>query len=291
MFVAVLSDKPELRESFCKLAGKEISRDDMAFYSTEGGKWLVDPVHYPEKIQPLLYSLSMADAVVLLVDGLTPKVGELIVALNSMKLDRGILVSSIQLPVAGTVLEKYEKVPDQNAAREKMLSMQNTSGGEDAFGLIHKTANLPSIGHVAYGALKSGTLKKQDKLFILPERKDLEVRSIHVDGKEVEELSAPSRFEIAYKGDLVERGMLAPLRNEFQVENVVNGRFTKSPFFKDELKGRIHAYGNMQYVEGNVTDNDLTLSAPLAFEKGETLLVIDASNQKLRIAGVFQSKW
>jgi hypothetical protein len=47
----------------------------------------------------------------------------------------------------------------------------------------------------------------------------------------------------------------------------------------------------MQYLEGTVTDNDLTLSQPLAFEKGESILVVDASNQKLRIAGVFQSKW
>ena len=28
-----------------------------------------------------------------------------------------------------------------------------------------------------------------------------------------------------------------------------------------------------------------------ADKKGESILVIDASNQKLRIAGVFQSKW
>lgn len=292
MFVAVLSDKPELREQFCKLIGKEISKDDLGLYSAEaGGKiWLVDPVHYPEKIQPLLYSLSMADFVVFLVDGLTPKIGELMVAVNSLRLDKGILVTNIALPTAGTVLEKYEKVADQNAAREKLLAASATAG-ENPFGLVYKTANIPSLGHVAYGAIKGGKIKKQDKLFILPDGKDVEVRSIHVDGEGVDELSATSSFEIAYKGDLVERGILAPLRHEFQVESIVNGKFTKNPFYKDELKGKIHAYTNMQYVEGHITDNDLTLSAPLAFEKGETILVIDASNQKLRIAGVFQSKW
>jgi selenocysteine-specific translation elongation factor len=144
---------------------------------------------------------------------------------------------------------------------------------------------------VAYGTLKGGTMKKQDKMFLLPDRKEIEVRSINVDGTGVDELQAASGFEMAYKGDLIERGILAPLRNEYQVENIVNGRFVKNPFFKDELKGKIHAYANMQYVEGHFTDNDLTLSAPLAFEKGELILVIDASNQKLRIAGVFQSKW
>jgi hypothetical protein len=71
----------------------------------------------------------------------------------------------------------------------------------------------------------------------------------------------------------------------------VNGRFSKTPFFRDELKGKIHAYANMQFVEGHMSDNDLTLGQPIAYEKGEIMLVVDASNQKLRIAGPFQSKW
>ena len=122
MFVAVLSDKPELRENFCKFIGKEISKDDIAVYSADGKIWLIDPLHYPEKIQPLLYSLSMADMVVLLVDSLSPKIGELLVAINAMKIAKGIIVSSVPLPVTGTVLEKYEKVADQNAAKEKVLA-------------------------------------------------------------------------------------------------------------------------------------------------------------------------
>lgn len=294
MFVAVLSDKPELRENFCKSMGKELSKEDVAIYSAEANNrkiWLVDPVHYPEKIQPLLYSLSMADLVVFLVDGLSPKVGELLVAVNSMKLDKGILLSNVSLPVAGTVLEKYEKVVDFAAAKEKVLQQQAGLTGDAVFGLIHGVSSVPSVGHVINGALKSGKVKKHDALFVLPACADLEVRNIYVEGAEADEISASSKFEIAYKGDPAGVGLLVPLRHEFQVEKIVNGRFVKSPFFKDELKGKIRAYSNMQYVEGHVTENDITLSEPLAFEKGESILIIDASNQKLRIAGTFQSKW
>ncbi|MBI2079886.1 hypothetical protein HYT84_03905 [Candidatus Micrarchaeota archaeon] len=293
MFVAVLSDKPELRENFCKLFGTEVSKGDLGLYSDAINPkiWVINPINYPEKIQSLLYTLSMADAVVLIVDGLSPKVGELLVAINSLKLDKGILVSNMPIPVAGTVLEKYEKATTISEAKEKILSLPIGKSEENPIGLIHKTSNLPSLGNVAFGALKGGKIKKHDRLYLLPACKDFDIRSIHVGTNELDELNATSHFEIAYKGDLVERSILVPLRHEFQVENIVNGRFIKSPFFKDELKGKIHAYTNMQYVEGNVTDNDLTLSAPLAFEKGETILVIDASNQKLRVAGVFQSKW
>jgi selenocysteine-specific translation elongation factor len=293
LFVAVLSDKPEAREQFCKM-GTEISKGDVSFYSVSQGDktiTLADPTHYPEKIQPLLYSLSMADHVVLIVDALTPKIGEIIVALDSMKMESGTLVSKAALPLKGTVLDKYAVVADTEAAKVRIFSLPSPSGGENLLALASKCESIKSVGNVMHGTIRSGKVKKSDKLFLLPEGKDIEIRSVKADGKESEEAGAGAMVELAYRGDLFERGIIAPIRNEFQVENVINGHFTKSPFYKDELKGRIHAYSNLQYVEGVVNENDLNLSAPLAYEKGETILVIDASNQKLRIAGAFRSKW
>lgn len=290
LLVAVLSDKPDLRAGFCGSFGKEISKGDVSFYKA-GNNTLMDPTLYPEKIQPLLYTLSMADYVVLLVDGLTPKVGEMMVALDSLKLEKGTIVSKTALPLAGTILEKYQKAADNASAMSNVSSAQASYPGENAVVLVTKTEAVKSIGNVALGAVRSGKLKKADRFFVLPEKKELEVRSIIVDGTEVEEASAGSKVDLAFKGELFERGILAPLRNDYEIGNIVNGHFKRSPFFKDELKGRIHAYTNLQYVEGMVTDNDITLSAPLAYEKGEQILIIDASNQKLRIAGVFASKW
>lgn len=295
MFVAVLSDKPELREQFCKSIGRETGKDDISFYSANASNrilTLVEPTLYPEKIQPLLYTLSIADCAVLLVDTLTPKIGEIIVALNALRIEKGVVVSGVQLPIAGTVLDKYEKATDISTAKEKLLVLQRGDGGENTVALVDKAFTVKSVGNVALGVVKSGKIKKHDRLFLLPTKKEIEVRSIQISDVDSEEAVAGDRFGIAYKGEAFEgRGILVPLRNEFQVEAVINGRFNKSPFFKDELKGKIHAYTNMQFVEGTVTDNDLTLSQPLAFEKGETILVVDASNQKLRIAGTFQSRW
>jgi selenocysteine-specific translation elongation factor len=294
MFVAVLSDKPELREKFCSMVGKETGKDDISFYHAESGGnaiTLVEPTLYPDKIQPLLYSLSMADYVVLLVDALTPKVGEIMVALNAMKLDKGVMVSSVQLPIAGMVLEKYDKAADMEAAKAKVLAFQAGAAGEATLALVDKSFAVKSVGNVALGVVKSGKISRHEKLFLLPEKKEIEVRTIQISDADSEQAEAGARFGMAYKGELLERGVLVPLRNDFQVEGIVNGKFVKSPFFKDELKGKIHAYTNMQFVEGNVFENELKLNSPLAFEKGELILVVDASNQKLRVAGVFQSKW
>jgi selenocysteine-specific translation elongation factor len=294
MFVAVLSDRPDLREAFCRSLGKVETAGELAFYSAEHeGKCitLIDPVQYPERIQPLLHSLSMADYVVLVVDALTPKIGEIIVAVNSLKLDKGVIISKSALPLGGTALEKFDKVADSEGAKAKVLSFQRDAPGEAVLALADRTENVSGMGNVAHCALRSGKLKKADKLFLLPEKKDLEARSLMLGRGEVEEVSAGARFSMAYRGDAFERGLLVPIRHEHEIGNVINGRFIKSPFYKDELKGKIHAYTNLQFVEGHLNENDLTLSQPIAYEKGELILVVDASNQKLRIAGAFQSKW
>lgn len=291
MLVAVLSDKPELRKRFCALAGKEATGDGITFYPCEAGITLVEPTDYPEKIQPLIYSLSMADYAVLLVDGLSPKVGELIIALTSMRIDRGMIMSNVPLPIGGTVLDKYENVADLAAAAAKVKALQPEAGGEQMVALVHRTEQVKSLGHVAYGVVKSGKIRKQDKLYVLPEKKEIEVRSLQVGGSEADEAVAGTHVSLVFKGEPFEKGILVPMRNEYEISNVVNGRFAKSPFFRDELKGKIHAYANMQFVEGTLNESDITLSQPLAFEKGEQIVIVDASNQKLRIAGIFQSKW
>ncbi len=294
MFVTVLSDKPELREKFCNMLGAQISKGEMSFYSLEQENKkiiLIEPSLYPEKIQPLLYALSMADYVVLLADGITPKLGELIVSINCMKIDKGIIVSASALPLAGTTLDKFEKVLDLESAKAKVLALSSPEYGENSLAFIDHMESVKSIGNVASGILKAGSIKAEDKFYVLPERKELEIRSLQVNGKDVAQVFAGERFSAAYTGDAFERGILVPLRNEFETETIVNGRFLKTPFFKDELKGKIHAYVNMQFVEGHINENDLTLSQPLSYEKGEIILVIDASNQKLRVAGPFQSKW
>lgn len=291
MLVAVLSDKPELRERFCRLAGGEAAKGDITFYPCGGGVSLVEPTLYPDRIQPLLYSLSMADYAVLLVDGLSPKVGELIIALNSMRIAQGAIVSNVPLPISGTVLDKYGKAEGLDAAMALVKALQPEAAGEQQMALVHLAEQVKTVGHVAHGVVKSGKIRKQDRLFALPEKKEIEVRSIQAGGQEADEAAAGTLVSMAFRGEPFERGILAPMRNDYEVSSIINGRFAKSPFFRDELKGRIHAYTNMQFVEGTLNESDLTLSQPIAFEKGEQIVIVDASNQKLRIAGVFQSKW
>jgi len=290
MFVSVLSDKIEVREQFCKLFGSPTSSEDISFYNANG-RFIVEPTLFPAKVQPLLHSLSVADFIVLIVDQLTPHIGEIIVALDLLHKDKGILVSSLNLPMAGTVLEKYQKTNDINVAKAKVLELKAEQNEEELFALIDKSHSVPEIGHVALGVVKAGKLKKQEAFFLLPDKKEVTVRSVKLNDKDVDEAVVGDRFGIVYKGDLFERGILAPLRNSLEISTSINGRFLKSPFFKDDLNHKIHVYHNYQFVEGNVSDNELRLDKAIAYRKGDRILVVDPSNQKLRIVGAFTSAW
>ncbi len=295
MFIAVLSDNPESRENFCKMVGKETGKGDISFYTTSfQGRiiTLLDPSLYPQKLQPLLYTLSMADYVVLEVSQLNQYVGELIVSLDLLQKDKGMIISSIALPLKGTVLEKYEKVETPEAAKEKILALAPETPEEgNTFALVDSAFAVKSVGNVALGVLKRGMIKKHDKFFVLPEKRDIEIRSIQVQDKDAAEAGPGTRFGIAFKGELPERGILVPHVNEFELKDIMNGQFAKSRFYRDEIRGKLHAYSNLQFVSAVVSEGELKTEKPIASRKGELILVCDPSNPKLRVVGVFTPTW
>ncbi len=291
MFIAVLSDSAEKRKEICKALGKESGADDISFYTINYGgkiKTVIEPTLYPGKVQPLIYSIYAADLVVVAVDALNQYVGEMIVALDAVKKERGILISSVELPVKGTVLEKYEKFSSFEEAREKILNAEpEESGGSELFALVDKAFSVKSVGNVALGLVKEGNMKKHDKLLFFPGKKDVEIKGIQLNDKDVEECGEGSRFGISYKGDEIERGQLLGFRAENKVENSVLGRFEQSPFYKDDLNRKVHACLNFQFVECRVSDSELKCDTPLSFRGRDRILVLDPSNQKLRVVGAF----
>lgn len=291
MFIAVISDSAEKRKEICKALGKETGADDISFYTINYGgkiKTVIEPTLYPGKVQPLIYSIYAADLVVLAVDALNQYVGEMIVALDAAKKERGILVSPVALPVKGTVLEKYEKFSSFEEARGKILNAEpEDSGGTELFALVDKAFSVKSVGNVALGLVKEGKMKKHDKLLFFPGKKNVEVKSIQLNDKEAEECGEGDRFGISYKGDEIERGQLLSFRAENKVENSVLGRFEQSPFYKDDLNRKVHACLNFQFLECMVSPSELKCDTPISFRGRDRIIVLDPSNQKLRVVGAF----
>jgi len=294
IFGNILSRRTKIPESFYLLVFGIIIgplTGIVSFYAVNyQGKinTLLEPSLYPEKIQPMLFSLYMSDFVVLLVDQLTPYFGELIVALDLLKKDKGIIVTQTELPIKGTILENYERFDDENAAKEKILrGLPEIKYSEEFFAMVDKAFPVKSVGNVALGIIKSGKMKKHDKLFSLPDKKQIEVKTIQLNDKDSEEANGGDRFGMGYKGDNIDRCSLVPLRNDYQIEKVTLGSFHQSPFYKDDINRKLHACLNFQFVECTVSQNELKLDKELAFKKRDSVLIIDPSNQKLRVVGVF----
>jgi selenocysteine-specific translation elongation factor len=294
MFVAVLSDNPESRKKFCKLAGKETGSGDISFYTSnfQGTiRTLVEPTLYPDKLQPLLYALSLADYVVLIVGQPTPQTGEIIVALDLLGKKEGLILSETELPIKGTALEGYKRVDSDEDAKREVLSL-NFQGppGAPLFALTDSSFALKSVGNVMLGAVKAGKIRKRDKLLQLPSKMEAEVKSIQLNDADSAEVSAGGRFGICYKGELLERGILVSPESPLPIAKSIAGTFSKSPFFKGELPQKIHAYSSLQFVEGSVSGDSLELEREFAYLDGERILITDPGSRGLRICGVFIAK-
>lgn len=294
MFIAVVSDKPEPRKRLCKLIGKETGSGDISFYSSnfQGAiRTLVEPTLYPDKIQPLLHSLAIADYVVVIADSLTPYIGETIVALDLLKKREGTILSDVELPTRGTVLENYKILDSQEEAKREILSLVRTeaSGQADSplFALTDSSFAVKSVGNVMLGAVKSGKIKKRDKLLHLPSKSEIEVKSIQLNDADSEEVSAGGRFGICYKGELLERGILTRGGSGFSLGTSIAGTFSRSPFYQGELPRKIHAYSSLQFVEGTLSPSGLELERELAYRGNERILIIDPGSKKLRLCGLF----
>jgi len=291
MFIAVVSDKPESRKKFCKLIGKETGSGDISFYTSnfQGTiRTLIEPTLYPGKLQPLLHTLSIADYVVVLADELTPFIGEIIVALGLLKKEKGAILSNVQLPMQNTVLEKYKPLDSEEGAKRELLSLQNEESGDSPlFALVDSSFAVKSVGNVMLGAVKSGKIKKRDKLIHLPSKSELEVKSIQLNDADSDEVSAGGRFGICYKGDLIERGILTSTENSLSIGTSIPGAFSKSPFYSGELPTKLHAYSSLQFAECSLSPTELKLEKDFAYKNGERILLVDPSSKKLRICGVF----
>lgn len=291
MFIAVLSDNPESRKEFCKEVGKETGSGDISFYTSnfQGTiRTLVEPSLYPDKLQPLLHTLSIADYVVLIVEQLSPQIGEIIVALDLLGKKEGMILGETALPLKGTALEGYKRMGSSGDAKRELLSLP-APGSADAplFALTDSSFAVKSVGNVMLGAVKSGRIKKRDRLLHLPSRMEAEVKSIQLNDADSPEVSAGGRFGICYKGELFERGILVSPDSPLALRTSIPGTFSKSPFFKGEVPQKIHAHSNLQFVEGSVSQDSLELEREFACKEGGRILIVDPGSRGLRICGVF----
>jgi selenocysteine-specific translation elongation factor len=294
---AVLGD-----QSIAAQFGKKGTTTDMTMYDKkEAGiiRTWTTPNGFPEKIQPLLQTINLAEYVIFHIDKLDRFVGEQIVALDSLKKNAGILSHSYEVDentlntmIRNTVLENYLKVP-VDKIKEEANKFEQISKDGNARVVIDHCFDVKGVGTVILGKVEQGKIKQYDNLKLLPAGIEVLVKSIQMHDDPVEEAVSPARVGLAIKGvtpDQVGRGDVLCVPSTEQVSTEIELDFTKNPFYKGDVAPNQMCLVNIGLQIkpakfASVNPLKLTLEKPAVYNKGDICVILKPESQTIRILG------
>jgi len=305
--VALLNDN-----EFGKELAKKGTATDFTIYNLKQGEdtfCFFNPHLYPDKIQSLINVLMLTDPTIIVIKQLDKYLGEMIVALDLMGKEKGLIIFDGYVEkdkfvslVAGTSIEKFVIVnKNPHEVYEKLQKYFTTSKGEGEDFKLNVDAffDVKSVGTVVLGVVKQGQVNVHDELQLYPTDKKVTVRSLQVHDEDVKTAEKGSRVGLAIKGagiDDLDRGMILAKPGSLQVasEITVEAKFSKYYTEKIEVgKGYQIAIG-MQYKQAKLLEVKedeegkvlkFQLLSPAVFSRGEQVLIVDIG-AKTRICGV-----
>jgi selenocysteine-specific translation elongation factor len=282
--------------------GKKGTSTDMTMYDKkESGAirtWTI-PNGFPEKIQPLLQTINLAEYVIFHITKLDKFVGEQIIALDSLKKRDGILSHSYEVDentlntmIKNTVLANYAKV-DTTKIKEEADKLEQISKEGNPRVVIDHCFDVKGVGTVILGKVEQGKIKQYDTLKLLPAGIDVLIKSIQMHDDPVEEAASPARVGLAIKGatpDQVGRGdvLCAPASDQVSAEIELD--FAKTPFYKgDVLPNQMCLVNIGLQIKpakfASVSPLKLALEKPAVYNKGDICVILKPESQSIRILG------
>jgi len=282
--------------------GKKGTVTDISLYDRKESdiiKTWVTPSGFPEKIQPLLQAINLAEFVIFFVDKLDKFTGEQIIALDSLKKEKGIITHSFEVDdtkldsmIKGTVLEKYIKVSPEKIKEEMDKIQPDIKEGPSEMVVDH-CFDVKGVGTVILGKVTAGKIKQYDNLKLYPPKLDVLIKSIQMHDDPVDESICPARVGLAVKGvkpDEVGRGDIISQENAVLVTSEIELDFTKSPFYKSDI-----AEGQMCLVSvglqikaakfSSLTPLKLNFEKPITYHKGDIAVILKPESTTIRILG------
>ena len=310
--IAVLGPK-----GYAKNIGKSGTESDITFINLKKGEdtvTIIEPSRYPERLAPLYYAVAMSDAALLVIDEITPTLGEMVIMLDVMGIRSGVIVlrnyldkSQIAPLIRGTVLEEYAFVEDDPILlRERFLAMAAEITYPDptpdtGFVMIDHAFNVKGIGTVVLGSVEKGTIHQHDTVTVLPGEMTCQIRSIQKHDEDAKEAYQTDRVGLALKNisaDDLERGMVMTTDSSIQVTQEISGTAQIVRFWPEPLREGLVVHIGLwtQFVTGRITavENEadwhtcsvtIELEKEIAYLPGERAVIHYLDGGKLRIAG------
>ena len=294
----VVLGKQDLAAEF----GKKGTVTDLSLYDRKESEviktWVV-PSGFPDKIQPLFQAINLAEFVIFCVDKLDKFTGEQIIALDSLKRDKGIIShtfdvdeSKLDLMIKGTIVEKYAKV-EHDKIKEEMDKIEPifTEGKSEM--VIDHCFDVKGVGTVILGKVTSGKIKQYDNLKLYPAGLDVLIKSIQMHDDPVAESVCPARVGLAVKGvkpDDVGRGDMIAEEGTVNVQSEIELDFAKNQFYKGEIaenQGCLVSVGLQIKAAkfSSVSPLKLKFEKPIVYKPGDIAVVLKPESPTIRILG------
>ncbi len=302
---------------YAKNIGKSGTESDITFINLKKDDdtvTMIEATRYPDRLAPLYYAVAMSDAALVVIDAITPMLGEMVIMLDVMGVTSGMIVlqnyldpSQIAPLIRGTVLEGYEFVEDDPIAlRERFLTMAAEITYPDpipktGFVMIDHAFNVKGIGTVVLGSVEKGTIHQHDMVTVLPGEMTCQIRSIQKHDADVKEAYQTDRVGLALKNidaEALERGMVLTTDSSIKVTSDVTGRAKIVRFWPEPLREGLVVHIGLwtQFVTGKITSvkNEadwhscsvvIKLDKDIAYLPGEKAVIHYLDGGKLRIAG------
>ncbi len=305
--VSFIGSSFDTMDAIASRLAKKGTESDIALHDKREGDVAVSiaiPRTYPERIQPLLQSLSMADTVVFFPEAADSIVGEEIVAIGSYSRP-GIVVADEDL---GNKLLRLisQRTPGwkfvargDNTERElwENLTSYNASRDPDRENWrvdVDHAFDVKGVGTVCLGIVRYGTARVHDKVVAMPTGREGLVRTIQIFDVDQKEAPAGSRVGFALKGltpDDLPRGTVITNNMRYGTAKNISISLKRENFFKDPFEaGRvIHLNVGLQCKQARVIavgeTVDIEAEEAVALEGDNAVLFSAKPPGQLRIAG------
>ena len=294
----VILGKQDLASEF----GKKGTESDLTLYDRKESdiiKTWVIPNGFPEKIQPLFQAINLSEYVIFHVDKLDKFTGEQIIALDSLKKEKGILShtfdvdeSKLNMMIKGTVVENYTRV-DQDKIKDEMNSLEPITNDNPAELLIDHCFDVKGVGTVILGKVSNGKIKQYDNLKLYPHNIDVLIKSIQMHDDPVSESVCPARVGLAVKGakpDEVGRGDVISVEGAVEIKTEIELDFEKSPFYKSEIAENQGCLVNIGLQTkaakfSSITPLKLVFEKPIVYKKNDIAVILKPESTTIRILG------
>ena len=205
---------------------------------------LAVPSRYPERLQSLLHSLALIDIALLVIEELTPQLGEIILALDCTGTERGFLVfrkgltmANLAPLVSGTVAADYQVIEDDpDLIRQTLLDQPSPVSDGETVVDVDAAFLVKGIGVVVLGVVRRGLVRKGQQLQLYPGKRLVQMRSIQVHDADVKEAPSGCRVGLAIKNGEVghfDRGSVLATPQTQQVVSSITVELETLPYFKE----------------------------------------------------------